>query len=61
MKNHAAQAAHGQGRVGRRVAPESASEVLSVRNDGQQSFSAASEYPRSSAKSAGEISELRGL
>jgi hypothetical protein len=30
-----------QGRVGRRVAPESASEVLSARNDGQQSFSAA--------------------
>jgi hypothetical protein len=30
-----------QGRVGRRVAPESAFEVLSARNDGQQGFSAA--------------------
>jgi hypothetical protein len=29
------------GRVGRRVAPESASEVLFARTDGQQSFSAA--------------------
>jgi hypothetical protein len=34
-------AAHGLGRVGRRVAPESASAGLSARNDGQQSFSAA--------------------
>jgi hypothetical protein len=30
-----------QGRVGRRVAPENASEVFSARTDGQQSFSAA--------------------
>jgi hypothetical protein len=45
MKNCAASAAHGQGRVGRRVAPESTVVVLSARNDGRQSFSAA--YSRS--------------
>jgi hypothetical protein len=38
MKNYAAQAAHGQGRVGRRVAPKSTAAALSDRNDGQQSF-----------------------
>jgi hypothetical protein len=41
LENCAAQAAHGQGRVGRRVAPESTAAALSDRNDGQQSFSAA--------------------
>jgi len=41
VKNYAAAQHTAQGRVGRRVAPESASEVLSVRNDGQQRFSAA--------------------
>jgi hypothetical protein len=45
MKNCVANAAHGQGRVGRRFAPESASQVLSGSNDGQQSFSAAYSRP----------------
>jgi hypothetical protein len=45
MKNCTANAAHGQGRVGRRVAPESTAIALSDRNDGQQSFSAAYSRP----------------
>jgi hypothetical protein len=39
LKNWAANAAHGQGRVGRRVAPESTATALSDRNDGRQCFS----------------------
>jgi hypothetical protein len=38
MKNCAANAAHGQGRVGRRVAPGSTAVAFPDRNDGQQSF-----------------------
>jgi hypothetical protein len=45
-KNYAASAAHGHGRVGRRVAPESAAATFSDRNDGQQSFSQQPSYIR---------------
>jgi hypothetical protein len=38
LKNCAANAAHGHGRVGHRVAPESTATALSDRNDGQHSF-----------------------
>ena len=38
MKNCAANAAHCQGSVGRRIARRSTSTALSARNDGQQSF-----------------------
>jgi hypothetical protein len=38
MKNGAASAAHGHGRIGRRVAPGSTAAALSDRNDGWQVF-----------------------
>jgi len=52
LENCAAFAAHGAGRVGRRVAPESAAAAFSDRNDGQQLFFAPADirvYSRSSA------------